>query len=78
MKEVKTTETMPQVPVSQLRKLVQKTQMLEDDTPISFELVMTALFPTVYQNIQKYSNDCYTSGYLQGLKDAKEVVHEDN
>lgn len=70
-KKVKTTETMPEVPVRQLRKLVSRMENLKDDDKISLELVLTALFPSVWKNIQKYSNDCYTSGYLAGLKEGK-------
>lgn len=70
-KKVKTTETMPEVPVRQLRKLVNRMENLKDDDKISLELVLTALFPSVWKNIQKYSNDCYTSGYLAGLKEGK-------
>ena len=70
-KPVKTTETMPTVPVKQLRLLVNKTKDLALNEPISLQLVLTALFPTVWNNIQEYCNDCYTSGYLQGLSDAK-------
>lgn len=70
-KKVNTTEKMPTVPVSQVRKVVEKVKDLEDDDTLTLEFILTALFPTVWKNIQKYSNDCYTSGYLAGLKDGK-------
>ena len=69
MKPIKTTEKMPTVPLSQLRKVVSRTSALDDDTEISLQFILTALFPTVWKNIQKYANDCYTNGYLAGLKD---------
>ena len=69
MNPIKTTEKMPTVPLSQLRKIVSRTSDLDDNTEISLQFILTALFPTVWNNIQKYSNDCYTNGYLAGLKD---------
>ena len=69
MKPIKTTEKMPTVPLSQLRKIVSRASDLDDDTEISLQFILTALFPTVWNNIQKYANDCYTNGYLAGLKD---------
>lgn len=69
MKPIKTTEKMPTVPLSRLRKVVSRASALDDDTEISLQFILTALFPTVWNNIQKYANDCYTNGYLAGLKD---------
>ena len=69
--KIKTTETAPTITVGQLRKLLKKLEIYEDDAELSFEFMMTALYPDVYKRIQKYSNDCYTSGYLAGLKDGK-------
>lgn len=69
---VKTEEEMPKVPLSQLRKMVDKTSLLPDDTLLSLELILTAFFPTVWKNIEQYSNDCYTNGYLQGLSERNE------
>ena len=70
-KKVNTTENMPTVSVGKLRKLMQKIEELTDEDTVTFEFILTALFPTVWDNISKYSNDCYTSGYLAGLKDGK-------
>ena len=70
-KKIKTTEVMPTVPLLQLRKLTNGLKEHDDNTEISLQLVLTALFPTVWKNIQKYSNDCYTSGYLAGLKEGQ-------
>lgn len=77
-KKVNTTEKMPTVPVSQVRKVVEKVKDLEDDDTLTLEFILTALFPTVWKNIQKYSNDCYTSGYLAGLKDGKNESKRDS
>lgn len=70
-KKITTTEKMPTVPVSQVRKVAKAVESLKDDDTVTLEFILTALFPTVWKNIQKYSNDCYTSGYLAGLKDGK-------
>lgn len=69
MNPIKTTEKMPTVPLSQLRKIISRMSDLDNDTKISLQFILTALFPTVWNNIQKYANDCYTNGYLAGLKD---------
>lgn len=71
-KKITTTEKMPTVPVSQVRKMAKAVENLKDDDTVTLEFILTALFPTVWKNIQKYSNDCYTSGYLAGLKDGKD------
>lgn len=69
-KPIQTTEKMPTVPAAQLHKLAQK---IEDPlTPLSLEFILTAFFPTVWKNIEKYANDCYTNGYLQGLKEGRD------
>lgn len=70
-KDIKTTETPPTITVGDLRRLLKKLELFEDNTELSFEFMMTALYPDVYKRIQKYSSDCYTSGYLAGLKDGK-------
>lgn len=69
---VNTTEQMPKVPLSQLRKVTEKTSTLPDEAELTLEFILTALFPSVWKNIEKYANDCYTNGYLQGLKDKNE------
>ena len=70
-KDIKTTETAPTITVGQLRKLLKKLEVFEDGAELTFEFMMTALYPDIYKRIQKYSNDCYTNGYLAGLKDGK-------
>ena len=69
--EIKSEEKMPFVPLSKLRHLVKMLKAQDDDMPVRFDYLMTALFPSIYQNIQSYVKDAYTSGYLEGLK-AKE------
>ena len=70
-KDIKTTETAPTITVGQLRKLLNKLETFEDNAELTFEFMMTTLYPDVYKRIQKYSNDCYANGYLAGLKDGK-------
>lgn len=55
--------------LGQLRKIVKRMEDLPDDTELSFEFFLTALFPTVWGNINKEMRDCYMKGYLQGKKD---------
>ena len=71
-KKIKTTETPPTITVGDLRRLMKKLEIFEDKAELSFEFMMTALYPDVYKRIKKYSSDCYTSGYLAGLKDGKD------
>ena len=70
-KKITTTEKMPTVPVKQVRKVAKAIENLKDEDTVTLEFILTALFPTVWNNIKKYSSDCYTSGYLAGLKDGK-------
>lgn len=70
-KKVNTTEVMPTVPLKRVLVFAKRLEQLTPETPITLELVLTALFPTVWENIKKYASDCYTNGYIQGLNDAK-------
>lgn len=60
------------IPLSRLRKVVNQMKLYSDETPISFEYIMTAFFPSVWENVKNYGKDCYTEGYAQGLKEGKE------
>lgn len=60
------------IPMKNVRHFVEKMKNLEDSTPISFELILTAFFPNAWKNIQKYSNDCYMQGYFDGKKSVEE------
>ena len=77
-KDIKTTETAPTITVGQLRKLLKKLEVFEDKAELSFEFMMTALYPDVYKRIQKYSNDCYTNGYIAGLEDGRNEGKRDS
>ena len=71
LKTVKTNETQPEIPIKVLRKLVDRFQDKPNDYKITFTYVMTACFPTVYNNIISYCKDCYTQGYIKGKEDVK-------
>lgn len=67
---------MPYIPLSRLRKLVRNMSKSPDDMPITFEFLMTACFPTIWNTIQEYMKDCYTKGYIAGKEDAEKVDNE--
>lgn len=69
--DAKMTEAMPTITVGKLRNFLKKIENLKDEDTVTFEFVLTALFPTVFQNIQKYTNDCFRRGYAQGRRDEK-------
>lgn len=70
-KEIKTTETMPSVPVKRIRMLNKKLENLDGNEKITLQFILLFLFPSVWNNIKKYSDDCYTSGYLKGLEEGR-------
>jgi hypothetical protein len=43
-----------------------------EDVNITFEYLVGSFFPRIVDNIKVKMNDAYTTGYLQGLADAKE------
>jgi len=57
--------------LGQLRKIVKKLDKFDDNTDITFEFLLTALFPSVWSNIQEEMRNQYTRGYLQGKEDSK-------
>lgn len=65
-------EEMPCCKVYQIRKIYAATQALPDTAPLTLEYILTALFPTVWTNVQKALNDQYTQGYLAGLEKQNE------
>ena len=70
-----TVETkVPPVYVSDLEKLAKKVRQVtgKDDTELSFEFIITSLFPTSWTNIQESLSHQYTLGYIQGRKDEEE------
>lgn len=64
-------ENEPTVPLKQLRKVVKNLNHLDDSAKINFTFLMTALFPTVWYNIQEYAKRCYTQGYRQAIEENK-------
>lgn len=59
------------ITVAQLRKFYKKFKNYPDDTPISFETLMVAFFPKMFDNIMNYARQCYTNGYMQGFMEEK-------
>ena len=55
-----------------IRLIGEKIQAYKNDDLVSFEFIMTALFPDVYNNIIKFAGNQFNCGYAQGLKDAYE------
>ena len=74
MSEIKV--SVPNVYVSDLEKLTKKIRSVvgDMDSPVSFEFIMTSLFPTSWKNIQSDLNQQYTKGYIQGRLDKEEEL----
>lgn len=53
----------------QIDKMAKSINNLSPDTKVSLEFVLTALFPTVWHNIQEEMKKQYTQGYLEGLNE---------
>ena len=49
----------------------------DEDVDLSLEFILTAFFPTCWNNVQAALNRQYTLGYIAGQKDAQ-VALEDN
>ena len=66
----------PAVYLSDLEKLAERTKkhVGDEDIEISFEYILTALFPTAWKNIQSELSRQYTLGYIQGQKDLEEKI----
>lgn len=64
----------PSVYLSDLEKLVERTKkhVGDENVEVSFEYILTALFPTSWTNIQTELSRQYTLGYIQGQKDKEE------
>ena len=67
----------PSVYLSDLEKLVERTKIHvgDENIEVSFEYILTALFPTSWKNIQTELSRQYTLGYIQGQKDKEEDIH---
>lgn len=57
------------VPRKQITKLAKSVERYEANMPISLEYVLTFLFPSVWNNMQRSLQDQYTKGYLDGKND---------
>lgn len=64
----------PEIPLRRLRKITKQFDGMDDSTPISFEFMMTAFFPSVWNNIQDYCQANWEEGFKAGrglLNDTK-------
>ena len=71
-KKIKTQEKTQYVPISVLRNICKRFEKEPDNYKLAFEYIITACFPTIYKNIMSYAKDCYTQGYLEGMKVGKD------
>lgn len=62
--------------LGKLRKLAASMKDKPDDTPLSFEFILLAFFPTVWSNIQSAFQNYYTQGYIAGLKENEDKISE--
>lgn len=62
-------EFVPAIPLRRLRKITEQFKGMDNDTPISFEFIMTAFFPTVWENIQNYCRLNFEEGFKAGRGD---------
>ena len=53
------------VELGRLRRILDKFINEPDETKITFEFVMAALFPSIFSNVQNTINQAYTAGYIQ-------------
>ena len=49
----------------------------DTDVDLSFEFILTAFFPTCWNNVQNALNHQYTLGYIAGSKDADKEIFVD-
>ena len=47
-----------------------KKNLGDTDADLSFEFILTAFFPTCWNNVQDALKQQYTLGYIAGMKDA--------
>ena len=48
----------------------------EEDIDLGFEMVLTALFPTCWQNIQKELSRQYTMGFIAGTSECSSTSED--
>lgn len=53
------------VELGRIRRIVDKFINEPDETKVTFEFVMTAFFPSIYNNVKNTINQAYTAGYIQ-------------
>ena len=60
------------IKLSDIERMVDSVKKnLEDtDADLSFEFILTAFFPTCWNNVQDALNRQYTLGYIAGMKEA--------
>ena len=69
-KKIKKVETeIKPIPLRAVRRMCEKFKDMDDSTPLTFEFILTAFFPSVYRNIMDEINKQYTKGYVQGRED---------
>ena len=57
------------VTYEKFRKVADSLSHLDPEAHISFEYIMTAFFPTIYNNVISTIKDSYTKGYIAGLNE---------
>lgn len=67
------------IKLSDVEKMVEaiKKDVGDSDVDLSLEFILTAFFPTCWNNMQAALNRQYTLGYIAGQKDVQ-VALEDN
>ena len=65
--------TIAPIKLSDVERMVASVKRNVDgaDVELSFEFILTAFFPTCWDNIQKTLSRQYTLGYIAGTKDAR-------
>lgn len=62
------------IPLSQLRHLVDMLKECTDETRVSMEFLLVGLFPTAWDNIMKYGSDCYMKGFMAAKEEEYKVM----
>ena len=66
------------IKLSDVERMVQSVRrnVGDKDVDLSFEFILTAFFPTCWNNIQSALSHQYTLGYIAGRKDEREEKEE--
>lgn len=62
--------------LGQVRKMVNRLKLHSDDTEITFEFMLSFLFPSVWNSIQEEIKRQHTLGFIEGKKDSLEEKKE--